>query len=100
MNRKILRKLATVLLPHDYLNFYLTGKFHMEYGDASGTALLNVRTRQWDNEILEFIDRRSARENAGGWLFAQTGRDIEAGTGRTAGSIREMSSSARAAATT
>jgi xylulokinase len=50
------RKLATVLLPHDYLNFYLTGQFRMEYGDASGTALLNVRGREWDRQILEFID--------------------------------------------
>lgn len=50
------RKLATVLLPHDYLNFYLTGQFRMEYGDASGTALLNVRTREWERQILEFID--------------------------------------------
>lgn len=50
------RKLATVLLPHDYLNFHLTGHFRMEYGDASGTALLNVRTRDWERQILEFID--------------------------------------------
>ena len=50
------RKLAAVLLPHDYLNFHLTGQFRMEYGDASGTALLNVRTRQWERQILEFID--------------------------------------------
>ena len=28
-------RLATVLLPHDYLNFWLTGRAHMEYGDAS-----------------------------------------------------------------
>jgi len=50
------KKLATVLLPHDYLNFYLTGKFRMEYGDASGTALLDVKSRRWSREILEFID--------------------------------------------
>ena len=49
-------RLATVLLPHDYLNFYLTGSFRMEYGDASGTALLNVRTRKWDQEMVRFID--------------------------------------------
>jgi xylulokinase len=49
-------KLATVLLPHDYLNYYLTGKCRMEYGDASGTALLNVRKRKWETDILEFID--------------------------------------------
>lgn len=49
-------ELSVVLLPHDYLNWRLTGQFRMEYGDASGTALLNVRTRQWETEILEFID--------------------------------------------
>jgi len=49
-------RLATVLLPHDYLNFHLTGKFRMEYGDASGTALLNVRSRKWERDIVEFID--------------------------------------------
>ena len=49
-------KLATVLLPHDYLNFYLTGKFRMEYGDASGTALLDVKKREWARDILDFID--------------------------------------------
>ncbi len=32
------RRLATVLLPHDYLNFWLTGVPVMEYGDASGNG--------------------------------------------------------------
>lgn len=49
-------RLAMVLLPHDYLNFYLTGKFRMEYGDASGMALMNIRSRTWEKEIVEFID--------------------------------------------
>ncbi len=49
-------RLATVLLPHDYLNFWLTGERAMEYGDASGTALLDVRTRQWCRQILDAID--------------------------------------------
>ena len=49
-------RLATVLLPHDYLNFWLTGEKKMEYGDASGTALLNVRTRQWSGAVLNAID--------------------------------------------
>jgi xylulokinase len=51
-------RLRTILLPHDYLNFYLTGETSMEYGDASGTALMDVRTRTWCNEILEAIDSR------------------------------------------
>lgn len=49
-------KLATVLLPHDYLNFWLTGERVMEYGDASGTALLNVKTRRWAKSALDTID--------------------------------------------
>ncbi len=47
-----------VLLPHDYLNFRLTGVKRMEYGDASGTGLLDVRTRQWREELIEFVDPR------------------------------------------
>lgn len=57
---KSFAKLATVLLPHDYLNFWLTGNAVMERGDASGTALMNVRTRQWCRATIEAIDRRLA----------------------------------------
>lgn len=48
----------SVLLPHDYLNFWLTGSKTMEYGDASGTALMNVRTREWCGPLIDFIDPR------------------------------------------
>jgi len=50
------KRLKTILLPHDYLNFYLTERRVMEYGDGSGTALMNIRTRAWCKEILEAID--------------------------------------------
>ena len=49
-------QLDTVLLPHDYLNFYLTGTASMEYGDASGTALMDVRSRKWSEEVVGAID--------------------------------------------
>ncbi len=49
-------RLATVLLPHDYLNFWLTGDKFMEYGDASGTALLDVRKRRWCEAAVKAID--------------------------------------------
>jgi D-xylulose kinase len=49
-------RLATVLLPHDYLNYWLTGRAVMEYGDASGTALLDVRRRRWCAAALKAID--------------------------------------------
>jgi len=50
------QRLATVLLPHDYLNFWLTGEKVMEYGDASGSALLDVRKRKWSKETIDAID--------------------------------------------
>jgi xylulokinase len=49
-------KLATILLPHDYVNFWLTGERYMEYGDASGTGWLDVRTRQWSAPMLSATD--------------------------------------------
>ena len=49
-------RLATVLLPHDYLNFWLTGSRFMEFGDASGTALMDVRKRQWSDAVVRAID--------------------------------------------
>jgi len=50
------RRLTHVALPHDYLNLRLTGNLRMEYGDASGTALLDVRRRVWSPEVCAAID--------------------------------------------
>jgi xylulokinase len=47
----------TILLPHDFLNFWLTGERQMEYGDASGTGLLDIRSRAWCEPLAEFIDK-------------------------------------------
>ncbi len=49
-------RLAHVALPHDFLNLRLTGTLRMEYGDASGTALLDVRQRAWCEEVCSAID--------------------------------------------
>lgn len=49
-------RVRCLLLPHDYLNFHLTGEKRMEYGDASGTALLDVRSRTWCEPLLRHID--------------------------------------------
>ncbi|GIU32952.1 xylulokinase [Shewanella schlegeliana] len=49
-------KIAHILLPHDYLNFWLTGEFSAEYGDASGTGLFDVRNRCWDEHVCQLID--------------------------------------------
>ncbi len=49
-------KLAHVALPHDFLNLRLTGNLRMEFGDASGTALMDVRTRSWSKHVCSAID--------------------------------------------
>jgi xylulokinase len=51
-------RLRSILLPHDYLNFWLTGRKTMECGDASGTALLDVRARAWSDAAINAIDPR------------------------------------------
>jgi len=51
-------KLRHILLPHDYLNYYLTGNYTMEYGDASGSGLLDVRKRVWSKVVLKAIDSK------------------------------------------
>lgn len=50
------KKLDTILLPHDYLNFVLTGNRVMEYGDASGTALLDIKNRVWSSDVVKALD--------------------------------------------
>jgi xylulokinase len=51
-------RLAHVALPHDFLNLKLTGSLRMEFGDASGTALMDVRARTWSRQICDAIDPR------------------------------------------
>ena len=48
--------LDAILLPHDYLNLWLTGERFMECGDASGTGWLDVRTRTWSAPMLAATD--------------------------------------------
>ncbi|MEX6313433.1 xylulokinase [Providencia manganoxydans] len=57
-------QLDTVLLPHDYLNFWLTGVRVAEYGDASGTGLLNIRSREWDLHTINLIDDSGRLQHA------------------------------------
>jgi len=52
------KALHCILLPHDFINLWLTGERGMEYGDASGTGLLDVRTRKWCEPLCDFIDKR------------------------------------------
>ena len=55
-NQALYEQLDCILLPHDYLNFYLTGERCMEAGDASGTGFLNIYERRWSTRMLQAID--------------------------------------------
>ena len=48
--------LKYIMLPHDYLNWKLTGEYVMEYGDSSGTALFDSKNRRWSKKICDIID--------------------------------------------
>ncbi|MGJ8523626.1 Xylulose kinase [Carnimonas sp. R-84981] len=48
-------RIRTILLPHDYLNFYLTGERVTEAGDASGTGYFDTRSRQWSERVFALI---------------------------------------------
>ncbi|WP_020406497.1 xylulokinase [Hahella ganghwensis] len=49
-------RIAHILLPHDYLNYWLTGNIATEFGDASGTGYFDIRTRQWNLDVLALVD--------------------------------------------
>jgi rhamnulokinase len=51
----LLRKAKHLLMIPDYLNFLLTGNRCMEFTNSSTTQLLNARTKDWDEDILEKI---------------------------------------------
>jgi xylulokinase len=52
---KAFERLRHILLPHNYINFLLTGVYHAEYGDASGMALFDVRERKWSSTVCKYI---------------------------------------------
>ena len=49
-------QIDSILLPHDYVNLVLSGERSMECGDASGTGLLDIRTRRWSQPMLDALD--------------------------------------------
>lgn len=53
---EIYEKIKHILLPHDYLNYWLTGNYVTDMGDASGTAYFDIKTRNWSKIMLKAID--------------------------------------------
>ena len=56
------QRVASVLLPKDYVRLRLTGDRATDASDASGTLLLDLAERTWSGEILD------ALEIPAGWL--------------------------------
>ncbi len=49
---EVFRRIATVLLPKDYVRWRLTGEKVSDLSDASGTAWLDVGRRDWSDAML------------------------------------------------
>lgn len=45
-----------ILLPKDYLGYWMTDSLHMDYSDAAGTLLFDLNTKKWSDEVLEKFD--------------------------------------------
>ena len=46
------KRVAKVLLPAAYLNFYLTGEYVADMSDSAGTSWLDVAGRRWSDTLL------------------------------------------------
>lgn len=57
-------KIDTVLLPHDYINYWLTGEKVAEFGDASGTGYFDVQKRSWSESVIDAVDESGVLKNA------------------------------------
>jgi xylulokinase len=49
-------RVASVLLPKDYIRLRLTGERATDASDASGTLLLDLKERTWSGEILDALE--------------------------------------------
>jgi xylulokinase len=48
-------RVRKMLLPKDYVRFWLTGEFATDVSDASGTALLDVVRRRWSFDMVHAL---------------------------------------------
>lgn len=48
-------KIEKIMLPKDYLAYKLSGVFASDFSDSSGTLYLDVKNKEWSEEMLEII---------------------------------------------
>jgi xylulokinase len=84
------RRMSSVLLPHDWLTFRLTGEMTTDRGDASGTGYWSPAEDRYRTDLLNLVDDRldwntmlptvlGPTSAAGRW--ADTGSVVGPGTG-------------------
>ncbi|MEL7215051.1 MAG: xylulokinase [Pseudomonadota bacterium] len=56
---ELFARAAKVLLPKDYLTFWLTGTYAGDMSDAAGTTWLDVGARAWSDTLLEASNMRA-----------------------------------------
>jgi xylulokinase len=76
-------RVATVLLPKDYVRFRLTGERITDMSDAAGTSWLDVGRREWSDEMLAasglgraHMPRAVEGSAPGGTLDARVAREL------------------------
>ncbi|MEG3322157.1 xylulokinase [Streptococcus suis] len=50
---EIWAQVRQLMLPKDYLGYYLTGNHHTDFTDAAGTLLLDIENGEWSAEIAD-----------------------------------------------
>lgn len=77
----LLDQVATILLPHDYLTYWLTGERVTDRSDASGTGYFDATDGQW---IPSYLDLAAGQRDWSGKLPTVLGPADVAGTVRAA----------------
>lgn len=55
------RHTAAVLMPKDYVNFRLTGEIAMDRGDGGASFLMDPRSREWSQRMIDRLDLDSSK---------------------------------------
>jgi xylulokinase len=53
---EVYSRVAHVLLPKDFVRYKLTGAFAMDKADGAGTVLMDLKKRDWSNEVLSVLE--------------------------------------------
>lgn len=57
-SRELWQQVKMILLPKDYLRFWLTGVFATDPSDAAGALLFDETRRDWSDELLDLLEIR------------------------------------------